>query len=198
MFLYNFLDHVDGELARYYFHTESRTSGLSGQFFDVLCHSYSANLMMLFTAWAVYNEHQMPWILLVGVGAMVGLSGFPNLVAAKVMMIKIVGDPSVIGSEGAAPLLYELEKKQRQVSEVNAPLFSIRKIRKICTEALGFPGILMIVIAVNLFDAFNEPLRTGQWVLDARIAALLLVVCVHLPYAVVRTRKLMKLLSSVQ
>ena len=197
IFLYNYLDHVDGELARFYSHNGAPPSGLGGQYFDVLCHRYSANLMILFTSWAVYTEHGAPWILLAGVWTMIGLNQFPNLVAAKVMMIKIAGSPEVLSTSGMSTILYELEKKQKQISEVGAPLLSARKLRKIANETLGYPGILMIIIGANAFDAVSTPTQVGTIPVDARTVAIFVIAAAHLPFQVMRARRWIKLLNQV-
>jgi hypothetical protein len=197
VFIYNFLDHVDGELARFYIHTGGMRPGLTGQYFDVLCHSYSANLMLLFMAWAAYQEHGNILVLFIGVAAMAGVNGFPNLVAAKVMMIKIANDPSVLNQPNANEVMFELEKKKKQVSELAAPTFSARKMMKIGMEFFGYPGILFIIVAASLIDLGFAGAKLEKITIDARTGALALVACIHLTYLVVRSLQWMRMFRTI-
>ena len=55
VFLYHMLDHVDGELARYYIAKGWQKPSIQGQYFDVLIHKYSTNLMLFFLGISVYR-----------------------------------------------------------------------------------------------------------------------------------------------
>ena len=89
VFAYHYLDHVDGEVARYRIYNGTLKKNLRGQYFDVLCHSYSINLMLFSTSFALSNLYDSNLILLLGLISFVGYSSFPNLVASKVMIGKI-------------------------------------------------------------------------------------------------------------
>lgn len=198
IYLYNLLDHVDGELARIRVTTGRQKPSIAGQYFDVLCHSYSHNLMLLVTSWAVYTKHGQPWILVLGVIAMSATSGFANLIACKVLIMKIIRTPAVLDSPAAMPALALVEKKKLQISDVNAPLFSFKGLRKLAKEIIGYPGILLLIISAHLFDLFNNGYSVLNQTMDARVALIVTAAAVHGFYSVFLVRKYIRLFSVVQ
>ena len=93
IFLYYILDHVDGELARYHIATGRQTPSLQGHYFDLLVHRYSSNLMLFFMAISVYRLFGYEYAVLLGFVACIGVSSFPNVVAAHVLAGRLAHDP---------------------------------------------------------------------------------------------------------
>lgn len=198
VYLYNLLDHVDGELARIRVRTGKLKPSIAGQYFDVLCHSYSANLMLLVTAWAVYSKHGQAWILIPGVIAMSATSGFANLIACKIMIMKVVNFPSVLSAPEAAPVLDMVEKKKMQIHEVNSPIFSLVGARTLVKEVIGYPGILLLIIAAHMIDLFqNGTPLFGSVIIDTRVVLIVVAAIVHGVYTVYLARKYIRLMTAV-
>ena len=155
MFLYYLLDHVDGELSRYYSKIEpDMKKGLDGQYFDVLCHSFSGNIIIFFfgiSAWKIYGYE---WAILLAFFVSVGMNRFPERVANKIMIQTIVNHPNILNQQSAKHVLNLLEMKKKQVAAVRAPITDPEKWRKLFCEMLGFPGLLILIIIVAGLDAF--------------------------------------------
>ncbi|MEX0856913.1 MAG: hypothetical protein WD016_02105 [Balneolaceae bacterium] len=86
IFLFFFLDHVDGELARYYSQEEgnkatSQVINISGKYFDRVFHYFQgASFYTCLGAGLSFYENSEIWVLL-GVVAGLGSSGFPRFTA---------------------------------------------------------------------------------------------------------------------
>lgn len=151
IFMFYTLDHVDGELARYYIKKGLQKPALAGQYFDVLVHKYSANLFLFFFSYAVFIQYNYTWMLILGFVSCIGLSGFPTVVAAKVLMQKV----GITYENGMSDEL----KKAIRVTEQKADAVEIiqngkgfRKFKKLLGEALVFPGGVLLCIVVLLMD----------------------------------------------
>lgn len=198
VFAYYTLDHVDGELARYYISTGRMTPTLAGQYYDVLVHSYSANALLFILGVSAYRLFGYEWAVLVGIVGCFGASSFPNLVAAKVMMNKIVNAPDTLQDPAAQPLLAHLERKQEQVAAVHARITDTAKLRKIVGEAIGFPGILMVIILAVVIDAFAGPWEILGHAVNARLAVIVGAATLHTLKTVVIWRQWMNLFRPVR
>lgn len=198
VFTYYTLDHVDGELARYYIAKGEMTPSLTGQFFDVLVHSYSANIIMFVFGIAAYRLFGYEWAVIAGFIGCIGASSFPNLVAAKVMVNKLVNEPDVFGRPEAQPLLMHLERKQRQIAAVNAHFLDPAKLRKLVGEMVGFPGILVVIILAVIVDAFMEPISVMGYVFNARLAFVVAIALLHTLKTVVIWIEWMRLFRPVR
>jgi phosphatidylglycerophosphate synthase len=155
VFVYHLVDHVDGELARYYVSTGQQIPSSEGQYYDVLVHSFSANAMLLFMSFGIYRATGAEWIVVFGVLAFYGASGFPRLAAVRVLLQRIARDP-VVAQESADVriALGVLERKGRQVEALSAPRFSRKRLRKVVEELVGYPGMLFVIIGALVVDAF--------------------------------------------
>lgn len=153
VFLYHYLDHVDGELARYYIHTGRIKPNLKGQYFDSLCHSFSDNIMFLCMAWAVYQNFGYSFIMWFGVIAMIGSNGFPDSIAARMLISKGVTNPDLFNNKQFQSYLWAIEKKRNQVKSLNTAKFSSAWLFKLCVELVGYPGVLSSIMIVVLIDA---------------------------------------------
>ncbi|SEA64946.1 hypothetical protein SAMN05660420_02711 [Desulfuromusa kysingii] len=174
VFLYHYLDHVDGELARYYIHSGQMIPNMKGQYFDVLCHSFSDNLMFLCLSFALYLQFGHAYILFLGVIAMVGSSGFPEAVAAKLLCAKIINNKNLLNDEQIQSGLWLIEKKKNQIVAVNAPFFSKIKFFKIISEILGYPGVLSAIMLVCILDAIFGVQSLLGYQFDFRLLFLIL------------------------
>lgn len=152
IFSYYMLDHVDGELARYYITSGRQKASRSGQYFDLLVHRYSGNLMAFFMGVSVYRLFGYECAILLGFIASVTLSSFPNLVAAHVLSGKIARDPDSIKQPGIEAILQRLERKQNQIRAVRGSMLD--RSRKTLGELLFFPGYIILFIAVLIVDSF--------------------------------------------
>lgn len=198
VFAYYTLDHVDGELARYYIATDRMTPTLSGQYYDVLVHSYSANALLFILGVSAYRLFGYEWAVLAGFVGCIGASSFPNLVAAKVMMNKIVNAPDTLENPDAQALLAQLERKQGQVAAVKARITDPAKLRKLVGEAIGFPGILMVIILAVVIDAFTGPWEFMGYAINARLAVVVGAAFLHTLKTVVIWRQWMRLFRPVR
>jgi phosphatidylglycerophosphate synthase len=152
IFLYYILDHVDGELARYHIATGRQTPSLQGHYFDLLVHRYSSNLMLFFMAISVYRLFGYEYAVLLGFVACIGVSSFPNVVAAHVLAGRLAHDPGLIESPETQRILQQLERKQGQIEEIRGG--PVARLKKILGELLFFPGHIIAIIAVLIIDLF--------------------------------------------
>ena len=172
IFLYYLLDHVDGELARYYIQTGVMKPSLKGHYFDVLVHRYSSNLMVFFLGLGLYKHDGNELALLLGFLACIGISSFPNVIAAQVLVGKIATDPQALHEEKTRGILLELEKKTRQVADLQGSM--LQKVRKIAIESLFFPGHILLLILVLILDAFLGDFVLGPHRVNLRLILLVL------------------------
>ncbi len=154
IFTYYILDHVDGELARYAIKTGQSKPNLKGHYFDVLIHRYSSNLMVFFMSLSIYKQYGYSWAVLLGFIGCIGISSFPNVVAAQIIAGKIARDKEAVFTDPAlVKVLAELEKKQLQIQAVHhGSLFD--RLLKLLIESLFFPGHIILLVLTLLIDAF--------------------------------------------
>ena len=150
IFSYYILDHVDGELARYYISCGQQKPSLKGEYFDVLVHRYSSNLMVFFLGVGLYNLYGYEWVVLLGFITCIGVSSFPNVVASQVIAGAIANDHEIIDHEKMKNILMEIEKKSKQISDVHGRL--LQKTKKLIIESLFFPGHIILLILVIIGD----------------------------------------------
>jgi phosphatidylglycerophosphate synthase len=191
IFSYNMLDHVDGELARYYISKGTQKPSLAGQYFDVLIHKYSTNLMLFFLGVSVYNQYEYHFAVLLGFAACIGMSAFPNLMASQVIVQKIVNEKDIVYNEDVGRILDLLEKKKEQIKKIRSQS-AVRKLRKILTELLFFPGALIMIILVLLVDIFSPDLILFSYAVNFRLLYLLFVTPLYLVNAIRQSSKWMK------
>lgn len=188
---YHYLDHVDGELARYYRKTKGTKGSLKGSYFDLLCHMYSVNLYFFCISIALYKELQADWIVLVGLVAFVGTSSFPRLIANKTLLNRIAGDPDAVQQQGVMDALAAMNKKAEQVHAVHsAKLFSLAKLKKVAEESVGYPGIITWIAIGCLIDAYFETHY-------CRMALLFLTAAVRLIHSPLLAVRFMRVLDRV-
>ncbi|MCR3921775.1 MAG: hypothetical protein NUK65_04545 [Firmicutes bacterium] len=154
IFSYYMLDHVDGELARFAIQTGARQPNLKGHYFDVLVHRYSTNLMVFFIGISIYNLYGYKLAVILGFMACIGISSFPNVIAAQVIAGKIANNKQLIFDDPAlAAILAELETKKEQIHAVHHGS-TVQKLKKLIIESLFFPGHIILLLLVLLADAF--------------------------------------------
>ncbi len=192
IFAYNTLDHVDGELARYYIGRGLQRPSLKGQFFDVLVHKFSTNLFLFFMGVSVYYLYGYYFAVLLGFVACVGMSAFPNLLASQVVLQKVGGDGGAVYERPVTDVLYLLEKKQEQVRKLRSGGFK-QKVKKIVTELLFFPGCLVLIMLVVLADVVVAGSGGGfsflGYELNFRLIFLVFITPVYLLNGLRQTRK---------
>lgn len=192
VFAYHYLDHVDGEVARYRIYNGTLKKNLRGQYFDVLCHSYSINLMLFSTSFALSNLYDSNLILLLGLISFVGYSSFPNLVASKVMIGKIYNTPEEISTGEYKNILRNIERKELQIEATNAPLLSKIKLKKIITELLSYPGILSLLIIVTMLDICYGEISFYEFKFSFRLLLIILTSFIQLIYTPLKALNWMK------
>ena len=191
IFIYYMLDHVDGELARYYANRGIKKLSLDGLYFDKLIHKYSANIMLFFLGVSVYNLYGYRFTVLLGFMACIGMSGFPNLMASQVIVQKIAKDPKALNSEEVSAILYLLEKKQEQIKTIKDTKVLV-KAKKLLSEVLFFPGSLLLIMLVLILDLLLEipVIATGK--LNFRLLYLILITPISLTNALRQALKWMR------
>lgn len=185
--LYYLLDHSDGELARYYQQTGVRCASLAGQYFDVLVHRYSSNLMVFFIGISIYRAFGYFWALLLGFAACIGISSFPNMMAAQVVAGRVARDrEKVFSDEKMTRILQILERKQGQIKAVHGRDIR-RKLRKLAGEILFFPGHIILLIIVLIADAYLAPRTVFGRPCNLRLLLLLFFTVIFLLKTVVQS-----------
>src|SRR5690625_658009 len=198
IFTYYTLDHVDGELARYYIRTGQREPALSGQYFDVLVHSYSSNIMLFFLGVSVYHQFGYWWAIYVGFIGCLGASTFPNLVAARVLMQKVVISPDVLDRPEAAGALRRIERKEQQVEAMQASLLDDAKLKKIIAEAIGFPGLLILIMLAVTADAILGTFEVSGFELNGRLLLIGVMAFLHTVKTFAFLRSWMRLMRPIR
>ena len=197
VFLYHLLDHVDGELARYYIAKGRQKPSIQGQYFDVLIHKYSTNLMLFFLGISVYNLYGHQWAVLLGFAACIGMSAFPNVIASQVMVMKIANDKDIVfNNEQAEEILYLLEKKKEQLKKIHEQNV-FKKAKKLFTEILFFPGALMMIMLVVTIDIFNSGFVLFSVEMNFRLVFLIFVTPIYLLNAVRQSMKWMQKFENI-
>ncbi|HZK24921.1 MAG TPA: CDP-alcohol phosphatidyltransferase family protein [Oscillospiraceae bacterium] len=188
IFTYYMLDHVDGELARYYIRQGKQQPSLQGTYFDVLIHKYSTNLMLFFLGVSVYNFFNYRWAVLLGFAACIGMSAFPNLLASQVIVQKIAQQKELVDNPAVVEVLNLLEKKQEQIKKVTSTN-PLKRLKKIITELLFFPGALLMIMLVTLADLIVPTFTLFNYPVNIRLLFLLAVTPIYLTNALRQTLK---------
>lgn len=152
IFLYYLLDHVDGELARYYIH-QGEKSSLSGHYFDVLVHRYSSNLMVFFLGVGLYQGYGYQWTILLGFFSCIGLSSLPNVISAQVIAGKMAQEREIVYNRSIKRLLPHFQRRRQQIHIIQKSGF-FERLKKLITEILFFPGHILLFILVLCGDYF--------------------------------------------
>jgi phosphatidylglycerophosphate synthase len=172
IFSYYMLDHVDGELARYYTQTGKMQPSLRGHYFDVLVHRYSSNLMVFFLGIGIFNLYGYELAILLGFIACIGISSFPNVIAAQVIVGKIANNKEIVSNSKMEELLLDLEKKSQQVQEVHHGTLK-QKLKKLIIETLFFPGHIVLLVLILIGDAFSRDFMLYSYAFNLRVLFLL-------------------------
>ncbi|MCR3921774.1 MAG: CDP-alcohol phosphatidyltransferase family protein [Firmicutes bacterium] len=188
IFLYYMLDHVDGELARYYIRQNMQQPSLQGQYFDVLIHKYSTNLMLFFLGVSVYNLFDYKFAILLGFAACIGMSAFPNLLASQVLVQKIANNKELVFTAPVGNVLDMLEKKKDQIDKLTSTN-KLKKAKKIITELLFFPGSLIMIMLVTLADIIVPTITLLGFAVNIRLLFLCVVTPIYLTNAVRQSLK---------
>lgn len=198
VFSYYTLDHVDGELARYYIRTGQREPSLSGSYFDSLVHSYTANLMLFCLGVAAYHQFGYWWAVYVGFIACIGMSSFVDLEAGRTIGKAILRRPEVLGESAAQEALRRAEWNQAALAAVRANTLNIAKVKKIGREVFGFPGnLIMIMCAVGL-DAYLIGFERHDAGVSARLWLIVAMAIVHTIKTAVYLRAWLRLMRPIR
>ena len=131
---------MDGELARYYIRQGLQQPSLQGQYFDVLIHKFSTNLMLFFLGVSIYDLFHYRWAVLLGFAACIGLSAFPNLLASQVIVQKLARESEIVDSPPVVEVLNLLEKAG-QIKKL--PALTPERVKNYHRAPL-FPGALLL------------------------------------------------------
>lgn len=196
IFLYHLLDHVDGELARYYLAVGLQKPSIQGKYFDVLIHKYSTNLMLFFIGISVYRFYGYEFAVILGFAACIGMSAFPNLIASQVIVQRIAKDNNSVFEESVQEILYLLEKKRDQINKMQQAKAAV-KARKLITEMLFFPGALFLIMMVVTADIFYGGFLLFSYEVNVRLLFLLFITPIYLANALRQSRKWIRMFEKV-
>jgi len=84
--IYNMLDNVDGELARYEKDIKKEKKGLDGSYFDALVHYIFTPILFFSIGLAAYNTHGNEWSLWCGLIVGMWLSTYSHSASYRVLM----------------------------------------------------------------------------------------------------------------
>lgn len=190
VFVYHYLDHVDGELARVYAATRGYRSGIAGAYLDVLVHSFTVNIWLPALAFGIYLETEQPLVMALGVLAMPAMSNFAQYVGAYMFTTRLVAEPTIAASEEGKAALEELTGRHRQAEAVQAGASTKRGLFKIVKEIIGYPGMIFLVIIGVIVDV-----ALGSfW---GRLGVLALLTAFHAANTARRTMKISRRFKSI-
>lgn len=170
--LYYTLDHVDGELARYYIKTGINKPSIKGQYFDQLVHLFSANLFLFFIGLSVYWKFNLSIFIILGFISCIGLSSFPNLMASKLVLQNIVKKPGFAAEPSYLKIFDKIEQKREAINIVKNGR-GFKKYQKIAGEMLIFPGSVILCAVTILFDILITDISILGICFNFRMALLL-------------------------
>lgn len=197
VFIYYTLDHVDGELARFYIRTGQRKPSLNGSYFDLLVHSYSANLMLFCLGVSIYHAFGYWWMVYVGFVACIGASNFPFLAASQALMQKVVIQPKVLERPEAREALSRVEGNQRRIETMKLGVFNRAKLEKLVSETLDFPGLLMWIVISTVADIFIGTIHLAGISFNARLLLVLGIAFAHSVKLIVAIRRWLRALEPI-
>jgi len=177
--LYYILDHVDGELARYYIRKKIRKPSVNGQYFDQLVHKYSTNLFLFFFGLTIFDQYGYRIFLYIGFIACMALSGFPGIMASKVFIQTIANKTDILKDPAVMMVMKRLEQKKETVTVMNQKM-NMTKLKKIMGEALVFPGGVLLCVTALVLDAFFFQLQYREYHYNFRMILLVLLTPVYL------------------
>lgn len=184
LLLYYLLDHVDGELARYYSKTESNyVSNQAGHYFDILCHRYSTNVFIFLFGISAYTCFGYEWPVLVAFVTSTCSNRFPELVANKIIINIAANYREKLNEVPVKKLMRILEMKKSQIEGVQASITDPKKWIKLAKEMLGFPGVLIMIMFVSLMDVLFPTFTIFTFEMNYR----LLLVVIIFPIELLRT-----------
>jgi phosphatidylglycerophosphate synthase len=146
VFVYHYLDHVDGELARVYAKTRGYKSGIAGSYLDLLCHSFTVNLWLPALAFGLFLQTEQPLVMLLGIFAMPAMSNFSQYVGTYIFTTQLLKNPNLPESGAGRAAIESLTGRHRQAEAVQSGPFSRRGLFKLAKEIIGYPGMIFLVI----------------------------------------------------
>jgi phosphatidylglycerophosphate synthase len=179
--LYYLLDHVDGELSRYYSKTDTKKlNSQDGHYFDILCHRFSGNVIIFLFGLSAYYRFGYEWPILAAFAISIGMNRFPELVANKLIVNIVANHPQKIEENSVKVILGILELKNNQIAGVRAPITDITKWVKAIKELLGFPGLLIMIMIVSLLDALLPGFALFSMPINFRLLLIILLLPIEL------------------
>lgn len=178
IFAYSILDHVDGELARYYIYTGKHKPSLQGHYFDILVHRYSSNLMVFFLSLGLYHLYGHLWLILLGFVAAMGLSSFPNGIASQVIAGEIAQHREIINNKTMKEILSLVENKERQIESIQSHRLVV-KLKKLLIEVFFFPGHIILLTLALVGDYIIHGFEILSFSLNFRLLLLFLLAAMY-------------------
>lgn len=143
LFVYNVLDHIDGEVARANFHFYGKTSGLGGSYFDALVHYFYTPVLFLGIGIAAFSQTGNELSLWAGLVTGMWLSAFGQSASFRVIMDRIF-------KSGEVPTeffgIYQHDKVNWKVATRK------QKIRFLFREIFSNQGQIFILLACTAFE----------------------------------------------
>ncbi len=155
VFVYHYLDHVDGELARVQAALRGYRAGLAGSYADLLCHSFTVNLWLPALAFGVYRQTGQAWVMLLGLAAIPAMSNVAQYVGSYIFATRLVEQPDLAETAAGQAALRQLAGSRRQAQAVRAGLASRAGLAKLAKEFIGYPGMIYVVIAAVIVDVIT-------------------------------------------
>jgi len=196
MQLFFFLDHNDGELARYRAHHVGKSWDQSGRYCDLLIHYFQGPTLYYCLGAGLGAVNGSPWWFVLGAVAAIGSSGFPRFVASFLTLAQAGSRTDkdflqfTTGLSHFNQLYWKVETKPSRVFIIPRNRGELVFLAK---QYVGFPGNLFAFAAAVFLDAFG--LIESQFF----FVKLFLVVyaSIHLLNTIYATRKYLVYLSRI-
>lgn len=143
LFVYNVLDHIDGEVARANFHFYGETSGLGGSYFDALVHYFYTPILFLAIGIAAFSQTGNELSLWAGLITGMWLSAFGQSASFRVIMDRIF-------KSGKIPIEFSGIYHHDKVNWEEAS--RKQKIRFLFREIFSNQGQIFILLVCTAFE----------------------------------------------
>lgn len=152
--VWNILDHVDGEMARYETKVKHRCQNLGGQYLDVVTHYYIDPPMHFCLGLGLFLQTAQVSYIIIGFIASLGYGGWVWGAALSILLPRFRLSPRLLKTEAARLMLVagRVNPDHATTSQFEKAMSLAKTLRMY----VSYPGNLFIISAAVLADVFTH------------------------------------------
>jgi len=151
VYVWWFLDHVDGEVARYEIKVLNRKRNLAGDYLDTLVHRWVLPLIHLCLGIGLMRAYGQWWYVLFGAAAASAFVGFTRTEAASLALAYIVCGVLDPHKQGLREL-WDLGRLTPESSDDKGGCGKLMELARRIKLVFAYPGCLLLLAVVIVID----------------------------------------------